>query len=378
MEKLRFDFVVKPTADGKSNILCVTSIATGNGEVFGLPDEYQPVNLHQHLINTPNFMKVKKSLTKRYQNRRIWIKVTEDLSNTHLDEEENLQFDDIYLGEIREEANTNKSTSTSTSSEQSLEKLLEKLIDNKPAQLESKNLGQIANEFMIGKFTGRNFNANQWIEDFNKECERFEINEDKQKIKILKDFLQYSGAEWYSCMMIEFSIDSEWNIWERNFCDTFTNRGWSPARYALAFKYKAGSLLEYAIKKKKLLLEVRKSVDTGTLIDLIAFGLPNYVVDKIDRETLRGTEDLHNEIGKLKYLVAKNIKYDNRRNMNSDEKPKRNDDRKPCRICVNEKKGIRYHPEKNCWYNGENHRGNLKNVNNTELEIELNGINPKN
>lgn len=40
MEKLRFDFVVKPAADEKSNIICVTSIATVNGKVFGVPDEY--------------------------------------------------------------------------------------------------------------------------------------------------------------------------------------------------------------------------------------------------------------------------------------------------------------------------------------------------
>ncbi|GBP76824.1 hypothetical protein EVAR_49112_1 [Eumeta japonica] len=74
------------------------------------------------------------------------------------------------------------------------------------------------------------------------------------------------------------------------------------ARYALSFKYQAGLLLEYALKKEKLLLEVRKSSDTGTLIDLIAFGLPNYVADKIDREKLRNTEDLYNDIEKLEQL----------------------------------------------------------------------------
>lgn len=47
---------------------------------------------------------------------------------------------------------------------------------------------------------------------------------------------------------------------------------------------------------------MRKSIDTGTHI---ACGRPNYVVDKIDRETLQGTEDLHSEIGKLGYLVIR-------------------------------------------------------------------------
>ncbi|KAK4876585.1 hypothetical protein RN001_009091 [Aquatica leii] len=80
-------------------------------------------------------------------------------------------------------------------------------------------------------------------------------------------------------------------------------------RYALAFKYQAGSLLEYALKNEKFLLEVRKSIDTGILINLIAFGLPNYVADKINREILQGTEDLYNELGRLEHFVGKN-KYD--------------------------------------------------------------------
>lgn len=48
-------------------------------------------------------------------------------------------------------------------------------------------------------------------------------------------------------------------------------------------------------------------MDTETLIDLIAIGLPNYVSDKIDRETLQETQDLYNEINKLEHLVKKNF-----------------------------------------------------------------------
>lgn len=139
----------------------------------------------------------------------------------------------------------------------------------------------------------------------------------------------------------------------------------------------AGSLLEYALKKEKLILEVRKSIDTGTLIDLIAFGLPNYVTDKIDRESLQGTEDLCNEIGKLEHLVAKN-KYDKKTNVCPDIKFKKNEEKKPCRICVNEKKGIRYHPEEYCWFKEKKEKSIVKTVNNSELEIELNEKNPKN
>lgn len=178
-------------------------------------------------------------------------------------------------------------------------------------------------------------------------------------------------------MLMKLTVESEWETWEKNFCNTFANKGWSPIRYALAFKYQTGSLLEYALKKEKLLLEVRKSIDTGTLIDLIAFGLPNYVVDKIDRETLQGTEDLYNEIGRLENLVGKN-KYEKKSFIYSDPKFKQIEEKKPCQICINKKKGKRYHPEGSCWFKDDDRKSVLNTVNNSELEVELNGKNSKN
>lgn len=52
-------------------------------------------------------------------------------------------------------------------------------------------------------------------------------------------------------------------------------------------------------KKEKLLLEIRKSFDDGTLIDLIATDLRISVADRMDIEKLKNTKDLYNEIGKF-------------------------------------------------------------------------------
>jgi hypothetical protein len=299
--------------------------------------------------------------------------LTAEISKVYLDKEENIQFNDIYLEEISEKS----AESTPCGSNETMEKLLEKLLDEKQKKSETQNLGIIAKDFMINKFTGKNSNAYQWIQDFNKECERFQINEDRKKIEILKNFLEYSSVDWYSCMLIKNTVESEWSKWEKNFCETFANKGWSPTRYALTFKYQAGSLLEYALKKEKLLLEIRKSIDTGTLIDLIALGLPNYIADKIDPETLKQTEDLYNELGKLEHMVVKN-RYDKKSSTFSDNKLKKAEEKKPCPICITENKGTRYHPEENCWFKGKNQRAVVKSVNNSELEVELNKQNPKN
>lgn len=46
-------------------------------------------------------------------------------------------------------------------------------------------------------------------------------------------------------------------------------------------------------------------MDTDTVIDLIAAGLPNFIADKNVRETVQSTEELCNEIEKLEHLVKK-------------------------------------------------------------------------
>lgn len=377
MEKLRFDFVVKASVDGKSNCICIASISTPKGQIFGIPEEFQPASLHQVITKTPNYAKVKKTLNKRHQIRRIWITLTDEISKIYLDDEQNLQFNDFYLEEILEESKEVKVESIPSCSNETLEKMLEKLLEDKQTKSKNLNLGKISKDFMIEKFTAKNANAYQWIMDFNKECKRFQINKDNEKIKILKHFMEYASADWYSSMLIKLTVDSKWDKWEKLFCETFVNKGWQPIRYALSYKYQTGSLLDYALKKEKLLLEVRKSIDTGTLIDLIAFGLPNYVADKIDRETLKGTQDLHSEIGKFEHLVGKD-KQDKKNIKYSETKFRKIEKTSPCQLCLREKRGNRYHCEENCWFKGNNQRSVVKTVNNSELEVELNEENPKN
>lgn len=376
MDKLRFDFKMRGAADGKSTIICLTSIGTKDGRTFDIPDEYQPMNLHKELTTSQAFAKVKKTLTKRNQYRKVWITLTEGLSKVYLDEDENLQFGDYYLEETTGQA----VETTQSTTDETIKKLLEKVLEEKQQKSEVQNLAKIAKDFMIDKFDGKNSNAHQWVQEFEKECERCMVVQDRKIIEILKFFLEKAGADWYSCMILKLTVESEWSKWKSSFRDTFANKGWSPIRYAHAFKYQAGALLDYALKKEKLLLEIRKSIDTETLIDLIAVGLPNYVSDKIDRETLQGVEDLYNEIGKLEHLVDKTRME--RKGRYPDRKFEKVEEKKPCQICENEKKGKRYHPESTCWFREKNERSKrteqIKNVNNSELEIELNGKDPKN
>lgn len=176
-------------------------------------------------------------------------------------------------------------------------------------------------------------------------------------------------------------MNAEWTTWKEKFCETFTNKGWSAVKSALLFKYKEGSLLDYAIKKEKLLLEMRKSIDTGTMIDLIAAGLPEFVINKIDREKIQDAAGLFNEVSKYENMMGKKS-YSSRKKYDNVKMNNKSEEYTPCKICEKLNKGVRYHPEAACWFKTMEaekvKKHNIRHVNNTTIEAELNELDQKN
>ncbi|XP_050511880.1 uncharacterized protein LOC126887966 [Diabrotica virgifera virgifera] len=211
------------------------------------------------------------------------------------------------------------------------------------------------------------------METFENECTRLQIDKNTEKIEILRLFLEGSCVDWYRSMLIKYSINSDWDEWKNKFCDTYADKGWTPVRYAFEFKYMNGSLLEYALKKERLLLQINKSLNKKIMIDLIAIGLPNYIADRIDRDTLKETEDLFNEIRGLEHLIK--MKTSEKKEIPYFKK------KQACKICEKEGKGLRYHLESSCWYKSKSEvpkNQEVRTVNNHKLELELNETNPKN
>lgn len=362
MTKLLFEVMIKSGLDGKTNIFCITSITTENEISYEFPSELQPVELHKEFVKTEIFTKVKNSLKKRHQKRNVWVNLTPELKKTYIDESGNMCFQD-YLLEAKE-----KQLSEPKNSE-ALTEILKQLLVKKEQNI--PNLKKLSEKFTIEKYTSKNPNAKQWLELFEQECERFDLSEDKLKIETLRHFLDKNGLDWYSSMMIKETINSDWLIWKTKFCETYANKGWNAITYAMTFKYLEGSLVDYAVKKERLLLEVRKSMDTGTVIDLIAIGLPRYILNKIERENLKSQEDLFTELSKHEYLTKKS-NVETKKEINTMH-TKKSDQKQPCKTCSKLNKGTRYHTEETCWFKskqGEKDTRELsKQVNNTILEI---------
>ena len=189
MEKLIFEFIIKAKPDdNKTNIYAITSITDTQNQTFAVPREYQSVQLHKEILKHELFDKIKKSLQKRHDKRQVWITLTKEMKSTYLDDD-NLQFDGFLLEKL----------------EQSHE-----MLSTEPTLLKKTiNKTRLLAEFSIEKFSRNTTNVNQWLDTFESECARLQIDTDLEKIEILKLLLEDSCTDWYTSMIIKHTIDSD-------------------------------------------------------------------------------------------------------------------------------------------------------------------------
>lgn len=119
------------------------------------------------------------------------------------------------------------------------------------------SLNHILKNFVLDKFTGKQ-NANEWMNFFERECTRNQVNSDERKIQVLRLFVEDNAKEWYSANMAKLTIDSNyynWEDWKKSFMETYADKSWKFVHYAYSYKWINGSWLDYALKKENLLLE---------------------------------------------------------------------------------------------------------------------------
>jgi hypothetical protein len=205
--------------------------------------------------------------------------------------------------------------------------------------------------FRIEKYTGAG-DPKIWIELLEKEYDRLGVTENEEKIEILNLFLEGTPREWYSSVLIKHGgYEGKWQEWKDKFTISFEKKGWGIVKNALEYRYLAGSLQEYAIKKQRLLLEMRPSMDEGTLIDLIIAGLPNSIKNSIDRGCLNNTTEVFNHLNRYEHLINKR-EFKNTRTEKS-----------PCQNCIKLNKGYRYHEEYLCRFKNEQRNNYIKHNN---------------
>jgi hypothetical protein len=221
-----------------------------------------------------------------------------------------------------------------------------------PANKGKSELSDIEKKFVLDKYSGKNGqNAKFWLEDFEEECIRYNIHKDEEKITCLRLFLTGNSEDWYTTTKYKLGL-KDWKVWSNSFLRTYSNRGWSNVRYAYSFKYIEGfgSMIDYALKKERLLLECERTMTEESRISHIVVGLPTHIQNKLDKEIIETTEDLMNEIQKYNSsTISHEFNPKKGPNKNTTTKEEARKDHTPCHICTTLGKPNRFHPTKDCW-----------------------------
>ena len=234
---------------------------------------------------------------------------------------------------------------------------------------------------VLGKFGVRRLNASSWLDMFEAECKRVEL-EDNQRWQIIHLFLEGSANDWYDSARQTLDLNN-WETWRDSFLDSFASKGWPAARSAFAFRYLAGSLGEYALKKENLLINLHRNMDETMKIYLIVTGLPLSVQQKLDRSEITSTRELIKKINALDTPIRSSSNSNLEKSVSNVTRSAQVagstafsslSRRTPCGYCKN--KGYeRFHLEENCRTKAYDLSGQRSSNNNSSAYV--NNVKPK-
>jgi len=122
--------------------------------------------------------------------------------------------------------------------------------------LEEFNLSHIVSRFSIEKFDGK-LSAAERFREFEHECTRCKVVNDKEKIKCLKLLLKEGRTEWCRSTSLKLSND-DWSEWKNFLLSVFCDKVWSGVQYAHAFEILIWFFSRVCLKKS-MLLEIEKN-----------------------------------------------------------------------------------------------------------------------
>lgn len=356
--KAKFHFATE-ALDSRTTVVKVKSIQLINqAEIFLFPPNMQTNVHHKLLFDHPVTKGVVKSLKARNKFRNVTITLTEgDLRDTYLDQEGNVVFNEYYL-----ETDTACTPSVSFPSH---------------TPIQEKTIHSISKDFTLEKFNGKNYNAEAWLKSFVAECARLNVPESKYP-EVLRLFVDETAMEWYSVFLKSNTVSQTWEFWNNSFIDTFNKKSWSEIEYAYTFKYFNGQILDFALKKRSLILDVDPDLTIKSQINLIIIAFPPFIRNRLEGKNFEKIDDLMSLLRQIEPSRNKSklnanvdtdkfqgsVKFvDKQRNQNSHEQ---------CSYCKSIGFPNRFHPEKLCRTKAANQNkfGNdkIKVSNNLELQ----------
>ena len=326
-------------------------------QVYQFPEDLQHESLHLELFKLSIIKNNVNQMSKINQYRKPKVNIQEKLVKEYFDESENLIFKGRYLEECDPpvESFQKKTTEVQQTSRIETKETNVELL-NRIEELEQKlnkkkkfNLNEVEKQFALTKFNGKG-DPIDFIETFDDECERFQIEDESEKVQILRVFLTQTAEKWYQSKSKKLD-KTDWSVWKSSFVSVFCKKSWSTVKLAINFKYIAGSYLDYMLNKESMLTDIEPDMIESSMVNLIVIGLPEEIQEKLDRDVVKSMDKLFEEVAKFDHQTQRKTKpgFKNEKNQSKgNSRSTTRFERNPCELCRTCGYENNYHPENIC------------------------------
>jgi len=361
----------------------VNRISTDKRVWYLLPEELQELKHHPFLTSKKIIMNATAVIKNIGGFRTIALRIDEDIRKEYFDESDNICFQEFPLEEFVPipvpRAIEPKNIELENRIKQLEHKLKEKSIND------DSFLRDIETKFILNRFKKGQYDSELWLRQFEDECHRFKVILDNHKVQALRYFVDGPARDWYESNLKKIGLNTSWEVWKDSFLNVFVDKGWSIVRKAFNFKYLGGSIVDYALAKEKLCLEMEPKSTEISRVNQIVFGLPIEAQDRLDREEITTIDKLFSKLRRLEDTfirqqkgIATNCKpigiQNPQRKLESQQKNE--SQRKPCPNCVAQGFPNRYHLLSECRNkNGKDHSSRSNMIKNSTSKNECEVLN---
>lgn len=286
MQSIRARFTLKVVAsdtESRTNVWCLRLIQFFDDDAaegpYEFPSEYSATSHHDKLFALPAAITALKKMPKRHQERQFRVTLPPEVAALYIDPEGNPIFHgdplDFYVPPP-------PTPPASTSTE------LSNLIA--PATPEKRSLTSALKDAVIAKFNPKSSNATSWLDIFERECARVGIQEERFW-EALRLYLDGAAENWYSSLR-NTSTNTSWSFWSSSFLKNFSKKGWHVAASAFAYRYIAGSYVDYVHAKINLLTSYNPKMHVLDIMAHLVIGLPQSIQDRIHPSEVDDLDDL--------------------------------------------------------------------------------------
>ncbi len=234
--------------------------------------EFKNLKHHDQLFSMPAAAAAKRTeLKPRWKTRAFKVLLPANLAKLYVEDVGNLVFNGTVMDELDNDSSQPMLPSSASTN------VADPQVASSP-----RSLSSIVKDAVIPKFGGSKLtasNASAWLEIFESECRRLNI-EEARFWGTIRLFLQDAAEKCYDTTRLS-NLSTLWSFWKENFLKNFGQHGIASARYVFLYRFINVSLSDYIWTKLNLLVSFNPKMHELDKTAHLILGLSNHLQERV-------------------------------------------------------------------------------------------------